>query len=360
MKIAYLATVSSHPSGVNKKIHMQIDAWREAGHEVRPFFIAPLDAPFSCFKLWKHLNVLNPQLSCILALKKFAPDCIYLRDQSVLLMYFLLFNLFKNKIVVEINSDHKNEAVLYTYKSIYKKLSYKFNCLTMPMVYRHAAGIICPTWEITSADLYKNAPNKAVIPNSIKLCEHGILKCTASTNGINIIFIGSKDQPWHGIDKMLSIMTKLGAPFHLHIIGSEQSEFDSNYSIPKNVTFHGYLHAHEYKNICKQAHIALSSLARHRNKMKQACPLKSREYLAMGFPIITAYEDPAFGELDKDYILRLPNEENMATRHDVIEQIRNFCIKNKHRIVCHEEVAPYIDVSAWEVKRLEYMQKWCD
>ena len=45
----------------------------------------------------------------------------------------------------------------------------------------------------------------------------------------------------------------------------------------------------------ERAHLAVSTLALHRKQMRQACALKTREYVARGLPFVIGHEDPDLG-----------------------------------------------------------------
>lgn len=51
---------------------------------------------------------------------------------------------------------------------------------------------------------------------------------------------------------------------------------------------------HQIKEIAAGCDLGLTSFALFRKGMTQACTLKTREYLAMGLPVCSGHEDPAF------------------------------------------------------------------
>ena len=66
---------------------------------------------------------------------------------------------------------------------------------------------------------------------------------------------------------------------------------------------HGYLSAGEYRRIIAGADAAISSLGLHRIGLEEASPLKSRECLALGLPLVLAYVDTDLHDLDADFLL---------------------------------------------------------
>jgi hypothetical protein len=87
--------------------------------------------------------------------------------------------------------------------------------------------------------------------------------------------------------------------------------------------------------------------------MDEACPLKAREYLALGLPVIGAYQDTDI-PTDADYFLRLPNNsESLAPWRD---RISTFIEYWRTRRVPRSAIA-HLDVSVKEAQRLAFMEK---
>jgi len=90
---------------------------------------------------------------------------------------------------------------------------------------------------------------------------------------------------------------------------------------PPNLRSYGTLPQAEADRVMASCTVGLSSLALHRKQMFEASPLKSRNYLALGLPLIQAYEDTDLSERD-GCVLELPNCEGSALEHT--ERIRAF------------------------------------
>ena len=67
------------------------------------------------------------------------------------------------------------------------------------------------------------------------------------------------------------------------------------------------------------ADVAIGTLSLHTKQMEEACPLKVREYLAWGLPVIIGYKDTEFPAPDTAFLLQLPN--NPTNVHDHLDQI---------------------------------------
>jgi len=97
--------------------------------------------------------------------------------------------------------------------------------------------------------------------------------------------------------------------------------------IGDNVYFHGPIYGKEIDRIFDSTHIAIGTLALHRKQMKQACPLKVREYTARGIPFVIAYEDVDL-EDSLPFYLRLPAGESPIDIEKIVSWANNV-LKDK-------------------------------
>ena len=133
--------------------------------------------------------------------------------------------------------------------------------------------------------------------------------------------------------------------YDFHIVGvTEQSH--------NNVFYHGYLQQSEYLQVLSKCQICIGSLALFRNNMEEACPLKVREYLAYGFPIILGYEDTAFEDYKTyTWLHRIYKEINYADLYSFINDNIDF-------VVPRSDLSS-ISVEYNERKRLQFIQSLC-
>jgi hypothetical protein len=134
----------------------------------------------------------------------------------------------------------------------------------------------------------------------------------------------------------------------LHIIGCGP---DTLRAPPSNVTAHGFLEQKQYRPLLVAADLGVGPLALHRKHMDEACPLKTREYLAMGLPVITAHRDPDFpGPVP--FLLELPNREHNV--EPALGVLVEFVTRwHRHR-VDRSQIA-HLDVHEKERQRLSFL-----
>lgn len=285
----------SRNDGVTKKIKGQIDYWRKLGLEVKCFCVLPKigDSILPCNKYeanhyLKQRLTLNTEL--IDDIDEFNPDIIYFRYDTWSRNYSVLSK--KYKVVCELNTlDVEEFNLLFkkdkTLKSLLRYMSYKY---LRHFVLKRVSGIVAVTNEIKNHKSNDGYTNKRItIPNAINLDEFPIIKKISSDGSrIGLFFMGTPNQPWHGID-IIEDMAAHMPEYDFHIVGVTEQSYS-------NVFYHGYLQQEEYLKVLSKCQICIGSLALFRNNMEEACPLKVREYLAYGYPIILGYHDTAFLE----------------------------------------------------------------
>ena len=84
--------------------------------------------------------------------------------------------------------------------------------------------------------------------------------------------------------------------------------------------------------------------------MREACPLKVREYLGYGLPVVVAYRDTDFSDVAPWFLLELPNAEDNAVAG--VDRIRAFVDAVRGRRVTRSEVEARIGTAAKETRRL--------
>ncbi len=115
----------------------------------------------------------------------------------------------------------------------------------------------------------------------------------ASTS-LSLVFVSSTFRSWHGLDLLLDIMLHTTHPFELTVVGSI-SDSDLLDSVGSLCSFPWFTYLENLPDCLFDFYssfdLGISSLALDRIFMQDACPLKSREYLSFGLPVIGTYND---------------------------------------------------------------------
>lgn len=344
--------------GILNKIRSQIAIWSKT-YEVTLLVITNSHSTFfddfPCqVKFLYYCNIMERIFVYKLALnflKNSDVDIVYMREGIWLPYLATLYS--KYKVVVEINTASMKERLmeLRTNISYVTLLSFFLGKLSQWALHR-SSGFITVTDEICNLDIKKYGHKYITIPNSIDLTYYSVLKRNHLTEEVpNLFFLGTPGQTWHGIDKIIRLAQSTLGVLNFTVIGCDLK----NVELPNNIRFYGYLHRDEYTRIISMCDIGIGTLALHRKGLSEACPLKVREYLAMGFPVILAYNDSAFSLLP-DFILKIDNTEDNVEQYRQI--IIDFCYHMKNRILTHEEVKEYISADNIEEKRVAFFSQY--
>jgi len=213
-------------------------------------------------------------------------------------------------------------------------------------------GLLTVSRELAASSAF--APYRKptqVIANGCALNEFPQLPAPANTVP-RLVFIGNPGYLWHGVDKLIDLACRF-SDIHLDIIGYDKlPNFES---LPKNLTLHGYLSMREYQQVLAHADVAISSLALHRVQLEEASPLKSRECLAFGLPLVVAYADTDLDDKDCDFLLKIPNKEDNIQTH--AQAIRDFAYQMRGHRADREFLKKYIDMHQKEATRLSFFEK---
>ncbi|MCA9836454.1 MAG: glycosyltransferase family 4 protein [Trueperaceae bacterium] len=355
MKIAYLAEWQAYrSSGVLNKISMQSKLWQKLGHEVQVFLVSPPEEdpvlppempglqlfthPLSSRIPQKGIYYVNKLLSVAgleKAVKTFLPDFIYYRQG---IWYPGLLKVLRlAPFAVEINSLEANELKLM---SLLKRT---VHLKTRNMVLGKAAALVAVSHEIAESLAEFDKPT-VVVSNGFDTSSITIPTKTKNDR-CQLIFAGSPDMTWHGVDKLL-FLAEHCPDYDFHIVGP------SIKVTLQNVTVYGLLTKTELYKLYPQMDIGIGTLALHRAGLEEASPLKVREYLAFSLPVVVGYEDTDLK--DCEYALNLGNFEDNVK--DNVLTIRRFVTRWHNKAIPYRDVQERIDLSYKETRKIEFIQ----
>ena len=359
MKIAYLGQMAdvSRETSIAKKIRAQCLAWQEAGHRVRYFALTPTATVWPGFApITADLLAPGNPLARLLStpalcrrIRAWQPDMIYFRYAYHSPGLPALFRGIPT--IAEINSDDTTEyaLTLHLAKQFYHRL-------TRARLLRTVAGFVPVTHELAQRFAAFGHPT-STIANSGDLASFSPLPKPDPAANLRLVFMGSPGTPWHGLDR-ISELAALLPGLQFDIIGCTTKDWceemkTSHLSPPSNLIFHGHLSRAQYEPLLRQATAALGTFGLYRKGMNEACPLKVREYLACGLPVIGAYRDTDIPE-SADYYLRLPNSATPLA--PFAGEITTFLTRWTGERVPRGAIA-HLDLRAKEPRRLAFMEQ---
>jgi glycosyltransferase involved in cell wall biosynthesis len=162
-------------------------------------------------------------------------------------------------------------------------------------------------------------------------------------NRKRLVFLGALDY-WQGVDRAITLMEKL-EDFQLSIIGDGRErksleDLVNTRNLSGRVVFKGILKGPALQDELRQHDIGIASLGVHRKDLTEACPLKTRHYLALGMPVIIGYHDVDLAN-DLPFVLKVPCNESpidadsvrdfyfrLVNDSDIIKTIQTYANEN--------------------------------
>ena len=345
-------------SGVGRKFQRQITAWRGLGHEVQFFshlHFPPDNAPMVAGEYFPYtlksgpLGLLPSELSRMRALKEmiaavqdYRPDVIYLRWSMYVYPLQRLFAIAPT--VLEINTnDVEEHRLLGLVRSSY-------NRLTRAITLGGASGIVYATRELSELDVFQSFHKPGVvISNSIEVDSVPCMPAPDNRHP-HLVFIGTPGFAWHGVEKLIPLAQTF-PDIVIDVIGYDHIEGADR--IPDNLILHGYQVGEACDRILARADAAIGTLALHRAGLNEASPLKVRDCVSRGIPIILPFVDTDLDSLQSDLILRIPNTDDNTRTHG--GQIHDFLLKARGRRLARELTRERIDSRVKEQQRLDFL-----
>lgn len=354
LRIAYLAHgVDGRQGGVHAKILSQAATWAklDPGIEVGVFVRceAGVEADWDG---QPHVRKVRSSRTGVIGrliqrellsldVARWRPDLLYLRQSTVSPSIVMLAAALPT--VVELNTLDLREL------RIRSSWRYRYATSTRDMVLRAARGLVVVARPIANdATVRRVGRPTVVIPNAIDLSLHAAL-APAANPAPRLVFLGSPQTPWHGVDKILRL-ARLFPTWTFDVVGPSANVIAD---IPPNLRVHGPLNPEEFLPILELADVAIGPLALHRLQLAEASPLKVAEYLAHGIPTIIGYTDARFPE-GAPFLLEIPNREDNV--ESSVDRIDAFVNAWSGRRVDREAIAD-IDTRVIERRRLDFMRQ---
>lgn len=238
----------------------------------------------------------------------------------------------EGNIIYESNTNEIEQLKL-SYKGIFNSplwVSYDYwnEKVFGPIVLRKAKGLVCVTKEIENYQRTRIGDHKfpviKTISNGINVSSFPIAPSLENTGQYNLLMLLGVDVAWNGLDKIAKPILKDNFGIKIYVVGDVRREYESD-----SIVYCGQLNNEEISKliISEKIHAGIGTLALERKGITEAAPLKVREYIARGLPVIYNYEDT---DLDADlsfrekYFIKIensPGELNLEIIHKKLKSI---------------------------------------
>lgn len=349
MRIACAGRWTADPGDAARaKVIAAAEQWRAGGHDVRLFGLPPVRYAHRTAPRRGRLGAGGVGDSIVAtvrlrrAIRAYAPDVVYIRYGLFIPSLAPIQRRFAS--VVEINADDRAEAALHGHWA--RRV---LNELSRRSLLGGAAGIVAVSHEL-ARDVAPFGKPARVIANGARLDVEMSPALPRDARPLAAFLVGVP-MPWHGLDKLLCLAHAI-PEWDFAIVGADDPAVLPA-AAPPNLRLRPVMGRDGYGPILARADVGIGSLAMHRAGLSEGSPLKVREYLAHGLPVVLAFEDTDFAGDPPWFVLRLPNHEDNV--RDGIDDLRRFMALVRGRRVGREEVAERVGATAKERERLAFM-----
>lgn len=267
-----------------------------------------------------------------------------------------LINKLNGRIIFESNTNEIEQLKL-KYKGIFKTptwIAYDYisEKYLAPGILKKVAAVICVTDELKQYQRERigNGPKIVTITNGINVGFFSMASAVnIDNNEIKLLMICGGDVPWHGLDKIAPYLK--GTGFKLYVVGKIVPKY-----VNENIIYTGELSLNQITELINKESICcgIGSLAIERVGLKEAAPLKVREYLARGLPVIYSYNDT---DIDKDsnfrdtYCIKLDYKFAQINPAQILEKLKVITAIKDYNKKIREFALSNLDISS---KAMQY------
>ena len=170
-----------------------------------------------------------------------------------------------------------------------------------------------------------------------------------------LIFVGTPGMNWHGRDRIIALAALL-TEFQFFLVGEPES-LSHNISLP-NVKYYDKLDQDQLDELIANCDAGFGTMALERKLMVEACPLKVRNYLALGVPVIINYWDTDLSGTELGFVLQLPKVfDSLDEQAELIRKFLGTNPKKKYQNKLREFIARNMACEVKESSRLEFFDQ---
>lgn len=326
----YLLNEVLGDSGVHKKVRSQVNALNKFFPSC--FLLSPPMISNRVLRLFAN-HIIFPLKVCFFLVKKdigFIYYRYHIRGIVLNACLPIVAAIFRVKLIVENNTDNEHELKAVK-KGFFRFFLLNINKLQEFILYSHSKYVVVFTPELKRyVENISGKDNIILLTNGYDTgLEKVKLDFSERAGKLTGIFVGNQ-VPWHGIQEIIDLF-KEKKDVCLYVVGN----IDPSNLICENylceVKFTGFLPSRELYNLYKKCDFAIGPMRLDVKHMTQAAPLKVREYLFFGLPIIISYEDLGLKPC-LDFILNSPDQQSLS---DFLKRVRDFDKKVIHQYARH-------------------------
>jgi hypothetical protein len=207
-----------------------------------------------------------------------------------------------------------------------------------PLVLNQSLGGICVSHEIANYEVARcRSYSTAIVANGSGVPAASNLQVIPFQNDLRVCMIIGSPAVWHGYDRMFADLKQLRneeCTIWIDIIGMEKPKDQQESDFGRHhVQWLGVMNREDIAQHLQQCHLAVGTLALYRKKMKEASPLKVRECLMLGMPMILGYYDTdvSADERFSPYIFQVSNSDEPINWSKVVAFYKALSQNSNHK-----------------------------
>lgn len=240
--------------------------------------------------------------------------------------------------------------------SYYGRFNERNEVRYLPKMIRMAKGVICITNEIKDFIKPYN-PNILIIGNSSENIISAIK--TRTWKKIRFVLLVGADTYWQGIERLIASINNLKPEikekFEVTISGPKKLSDKYGAKSPENVNFSNSTNESQLEQLLTQSDIGLTTLALYKKEMNEAAPLKTRDYLRAGLPIVLAYNDTDVDEINElsPFVYKIANNSSIIPITDILSWFEDLDLVYAQHVI-QSAVKTHLLVN----KKSDLIYKW--
>jgi hypothetical protein len=348
-------------SGVARKTFALADSMRSMGLEVHcvafPFLYSGNYTPNPSVEVvFEKESVVYEAITHFFRTKIQRGDIVLFRYPFATSALVNLVREFGHQIIFEHNTIESVEVLMlqrshlsrlpFSWRPSYLRYAFQTRILQQtdetrlgPLVLNHSQGGICVSHEIAKYEVDRcGSYSTAVVANGSGVPAASNLQVIPFQNNLRVCMIIGSPAIWHGYDRMFEGLKHLSdenCTIWIDIIGMDKpkDQQESEYG-GHRVQWLGVMNQEEIARHLQQCHMAIGTLALFRKKMKEASPLKVRECLMQGMPMILGYYDTdvSADERFSPYIFQVSNSNEPINWSKVVSFYKGLSQNRNHKL----------------------------
>jgi hypothetical protein len=346
MRIAYMLDWKGDPkTGVPQKVQDQIKIWEKNNGRVEIFAVIPKKYEKEWLKKTNRIFSYSSNVGRYISRIKASLSLMLSRDFDLAYRRISIWEISEIvsmlvvPTVLEINTNNK---WFFSNKSFLLRLVYE---IQYSIVSRIALGACAVTKELVKLQSPRLSAKTKAFTNSIDVENTLMSPLRKDDEKTKLIFVGSESFIWNGLDRLKNLAMEF-PNLQFHVVGVTGTG-------PNNIVWYPNLYNESLSRLYEKIDIGISTLSINKMNLVEAAPLKSRNYLAHGLPVVGAYKDSAIEENSKFFmeIKFDPATDKLINKSEFLEFIKFWQGKRviKSDLLC-------IESSNVERQRIHYFE----